>query len=338
MSAVIARKVYRKSQTQLLLELGVERWTLDVEPRAAAHQMRDAAPQSSGACGGLNVQLPTLNVQRPKVGPTFPAMSQNAFPRLRHFLLGLAALVCLPLCSRAALQVDWLSFSAGADRNHFSLLDDQGVAVAQAEVQLVLGLFAPLSPSPGLLQAPFWMTPPDFTDSVLGDASVKTVKLQVAPQSGAVQYRLTLTGADLSGMNFAIGQLFATAAAGTRSVEISARTATATAVPGNLLSTNGWDDGTRSYTQSVTWDAAQQIVSPAANANGESVLAFFNIPSGGSPVTQLSFNIPNGYNTGSGDAIEFAFGVNPVPEPAASVLIIAGVGFMAGRSRRRMRG
>lgn len=265
-----------------------------------------------------------------------PSVARPAtFPGLRHLLPCLAGILCLPLCARAASPLDWLAFSAGADRNHFSLLDDRGVPVAQAEVQLVLGLFAPLSPSSGLLQAPFWVTPPDFTDSVLGDASVKTVKLQVAPQSGAVQYRLTLSGADLSGMTFAVGQLFATAAAGTRSIEISARTASAAAVPVNLLSMNGWDDGTRSYVQALTWDAAQQIVSSVASANGESALAFFKIPGAGSPVTQLSLYIPVGYNSGVGDAVEFAFGVNVVPEPAASVLIIAGLALMATRSRRR---
>ena len=259
------------------------------------------------------------------------------FSRLRR-LVCLVGLSCVPVCGHAALPVDWLAFSAGADRTHFFIKDDSGVTLAQATVELVLGLFAPLSPSSGLLQAPFWVTPPNFTDSVLGDASVQTVKLQVAPQAGAVQYRLTLTGLDLSGMTFAIGQLYATVAAGTRSVEISAQTATATAVPVNLLSTNGWDDGIRSYTQPVTWNAGQQILSPAANANGESVLAFFNIPSGGSPVTQLSLNIPNGYNGAVGDAVEFAFGVTPIPEPSTSALIIAGLGFVLGNSRRRKRG
>lgn len=261
----------------------------------------------------------------------------GTFPGLRRLLICLAGLLSLPLCSHAASVVDWLAFSAGADRNHFSLVNDSGGTVAQAEVQIASGLFAPLSPSTGLLQAPFWVTPPDFTDSVLGNASVTTVKLQVAPQAGSVQYRLTLTGADLSGMSFAVGQLFASAAAGTRSVEISATTATASAVPVNLLSTNGWDDGIRSYTQPVDWNAGLQILSPSVSANGESVLSFFTIPIGASPVTQLSLNIPNGYNSGTGDAVEFAFGVAPAPEPSTSLLIIAGLGVMLGHSRRRKR-
>ena len=72
---------------------------------------------------------------------------QIVFPILRRLLLSLASLLSLPLCSHAASVVDWLAFSAGADRNHFFLKDDNGVIVAQAEVQIVLGLFAPLSPS-----------------------------------------------------------------------------------------------------------------------------------------------------------------------------------------------
>lgn len=262
-----------------------------------------------------------------------PPSGLRKLPRL----LCLASLLSLPPCGRAAIINDWLAFNAGADRAHFSLRNDSGTAVAQAEVQLVSGSFAPLSPSSGLLQAPYWVTPPDFTDSVLGNASVATVKIQIAPQAGSTQYRLVLTGADLSGMSFAIGQLYATPAAGTRSVEISALTAAATAVPVNLLSTNGWDDGIRSYTQPVTWDAGLQILSPSVSANGESAVSFFSIPSGGSPITQLTFYIPNGYNAGVGDAVEFAFGVAPAPEPATSALIIAGLVFMLGHSRRRMR-
>ena len=91
-----------------------------------------------------------------------------------------------------------------------------------------------------------------------------------------------------------------------------------------FLSTNGWHDGIRSYTQPLSWDAGQEVLSPGTNANGESVLAFFNIP--------------NGYNEAVDDAVEFAFGVTAIPEPSTSALVIAAVGFMLGKERRRKRG
>ena len=52
--------------------------------------------------------------------------------------LGLAC--CMPVRAETALVVDWLTFSAGADRNHFSLLDDRGLVLAQGEIVIASGV------------------------------------------------------------------------------------------------------------------------------------------------------------------------------------------------------
>ena len=45
-----------------------------------------------------------------------------------------------------------------------------------------------------------------------------------------------------------------------------------------------------------------------AAANGESEFAFFRIRPATLPVTSLVFDIPQGYASGAGDALEFASG------------------------------
>lgn len=230
-------------------------------------------------------------------------------------------------------KLDWLSFSAGNDRTQFTLIDDSGLPVAQAQIQLTSGLLIPLSPSAGILHSDFWVTPPDFEDSVSGNGSVATTKIQVAPQSGLVQYRLTLTGTDLTGMVFGVGQLYGITGSG-RS-EITARTSTALEVPVNLLGAYGWDDGIRSYTEAVTWDTGLQVLSTGPSANGESAVSFFKVTDVGSPVTQLSFYFPNGHNGATGDAVEFAFGMTVVPEPSITMMMLAGITIFVGSRRRR---
>ena len=236
----------------------------------------------------------------------------------------------------AAPVVDWLTYSTGADRTHFSLKNDGGQITAQAEVQLTTGTLAPLSPSAGLLQVPFWVTAPDFIDSLLGNASVATSKVQVAPQAGAVQYRLAITGQDLSGMFFSIGQLFNSPAAGTREINIAAQTGIGTGVAVDFLGTNGWDDGIRSYTQDLAWDNGLGKLSVSPGSSGESKFAFFRVGIGGNVVTSLILDIPSGYNSGLGDALEFAIGKQVVPEPASAVLWLSGSAiFLFSRAHRR---
>ena len=78
-----------------------------------------------------------------------------------------------------------------------------------------------------------------------------------------------------------------------------------------------------------------------AAANGESEFAFFRIRPATLPVTlpvtSLVFDIPQGYASGAGDALEFAFGVPLViPEPAVAAMLLAG-GAGVALSRRRSR-
>ena len=233
-----------------------------------------------------------------------------------------------PLVHGAAL-VDWLTFSAGGERTRFSLLRNSGSAFAEGQVVLTTGLFAPLSPAAGTLQSSFWLTPPPFQDSPLGDATVATTKVQVAPQGGLVQFHLTISGADLGGMVFAVGQLLS---GGIGSMVISTSGTGGGAASVVFLGTNGWDNGLKFYTDPLDWDASQNTLRTSPGAIGESAFAFFQIAPGAGTVTSLSFDVPVSAASGSGDAVEFAFGV-PVPEPGTTWLAGSAVLFACGAGR-----
>ena len=103
-------------------------------------------------------------------------------------------------------------------------------------------------------------------------------------------------------------------------------------MPIGLVGTNAWTDGIRSYTQPLAWNAGSQTLSLASGLNGESEFAFFGVPNATPPVTRLTFGIPNGYNAGPGDAIEFALGM-PVPEPGVAALFAFGLLVLGARGR-----
>ena len=96
--------------------------------------------------------------------------------------------------SKASVITDWLQYTPGADRFHFSYVNDLGVTVAQAELTITNGSFPPFSPSGGTLQSEFWMAPLSYTDSVFGNSSVATTKIQVAPVAGLAKFKLALSG------------------------------------------------------------------------------------------------------------------------------------------------
>lgn len=233
---------------------------------------------------------------------------------------------CCAATAQAAVVTDWFTYSTGADSRHFSLKNDLGTTVAQAELQLTSGIPAPLSPSAGVLQDAFWIAPPAFSDSVLGDATLATSKVQIAQQAGSVQFRLAMTGTDLSGLYFAVGQLFSNGTNGTMQISIGASTGSGAPVAVDFLGTNAWDNGIRLYDQPLNWDGTLGNLSLGPGANGESQFAFFHVGTGASAVTSLHFDIPSGYNLGTGDALEFALGaaVPGVPEPASTALYLAG--------------
>jgi hypothetical protein len=104
----------------------------------------------------------------------------------------------------------------------------------------------------------------------------------------------------------------------------------------DLLGTNGWDDGIRLYTQPLDWDGAHNLLKPNSGATGNSAFAFFRIPQDSGNISSLELSIPAGYATGSGDALEFAFGI-PIPEPGAAGLFLPVV-LYAFTARRRSTG
>ena len=260
----------------------------------------------------------------------------TTFTKKRMGSRALAAALALtaPLASHAMPIVDWLTFAPGADRTHFNLRTDAGLPAVQGQIDIAAGLLAPLSPNAGTLQSAFWATEPPAMDSILNDGTVSTTKVQVVPQAGAVDFQLTIQGSDLSGMTFAVGQLFGSGTGGTLEISVLAKTLSGVEVALEFLAADQWDNGIRAYTQPLNWDGAKLTL--AAGANGESEFAFFRIQPSTLAVTSLVFGIPNGYASGTGDALEFAFGVPlvPVPEPVAAAMLLVG---MAGMSLSRKR-
>ncbi len=256
-----------------------------------------------------------------------------------RWLLLLAAMPWLQHSSHGAI-VDWLIFTPGIDRTHFSLSTDGGTAFAQAELQITSGVLAPFSPSAGFLSDAYWVTAPGYSDSHLGNESVATTKVQVAPQAGLVSYQLTVQGADLSGLLFSAGQLFGNSSRATDSIDILAMTGGGSAVPVSFLGTHGWDDGIRLDVQPLVWNPSTGKLSLAPASNGESAFAFFTASAGSGPVTKLVFNVPSGYNAGVGDAVEFAFGISQpssVPEPGGALVGAVLSAFVAAQTVARKR-
>ena len=256
----------------------------------------------------------------------------NTFAKKR---IAAALALAAPLATHAAPLVDWLAFAPGADRTHFNLLNDAGLPAVQGQIDLTSGLLAPLSPNAGALQSAFWNTAPPAMDSILNDGTVSTTKVQVVPQAGVVDFQLTIQGQDLSGMVFAVGQLFGSGTGGTREMGLLAKTLSGVVIALEFLAADPWDNGIRSYTQPLNWDGAKLTLDAAAN--GESEFAFFRIRPSALAVTSLVFDIPNGYAGGAGDALEFAFGlpIPPIPEPsAAAMLVVACAGVSLSKRRR----
>ena len=176
--------------------------------------------------------------------------------------------------------------------------------------------------------------PPLFDDSKLANATIATTKVQVSPQGGVVQFHLTISGPDLGGLVFAVGQLLG---GGIGGMVISGSASGGGALPVVFLGSNGWNNGLKFYTDPLDWDAGQSTLRTNPGATGESGFAFFQIPKGTGPVTSLTFDVPVTSVTGSGDAVEFAFGVPTIPEPGTTLLVGCALAFACGGRRTAWR-
>ncbi len=234
--------------------------------------------------------------------------------RIAHLL----TLILLPAYCKGALIVDWLTFSPLSTRGQFELRNDGGEISAFGEFALASGGFVPGSPSAGFLGDAYWTASHPFADSLSGDHSLTTTKTQIAPKDGIAAYRLIVTGNDLSGMIFAIGQVFA----GIPDANFEVRIHTTVGV--NFYGIHGWDDGVRSYEAGLLWNADTSSLYTPSGTTGDSAFAFFEIPNNGVPIQSLEIDFPKGYSFGNGDTVEFAFGL-PVPESGnlASVSLAA---------------
>jgi hypothetical protein len=89
-----------------------------------------------------------------------------------------------------------------------------------------------------------------------------------------------------------------------------------------LVQTLGRDDGITAYTNSLAWAPSTGVLSQAGSATGESEFAFFTAQLGVGGVNSLQIELPAAYSLGSGDGIEFAVGVVPIPEPETFAFLL----------------
>ena len=234
-------------------------------------------------------------------------------------LLALAA--ALPTPGTAASIIDW-HLPDPADR--FQLLRDNGQSAATLEILPALGTLPPVFPLAGSFADSFWLTPPDWQDSLSSDSTLGTFDILIQPPpAGGFRYTLILHSTSPAGFGqalFAFGGIFPFAGP---SIEIRAFDRSAGSVP--LASHpifHGWDAGFSAYDGPVDWNAATQTATFPGSPDHESAFAFFELPSSG--VTRLELVVDSPFFPAPGEMISFALGTI-IPEPTIPLLAASGL-------------
>lgn len=260
------------------------------------------------------------------------------FLKLPTFLAGLFLISSDSLLG-ATVAVDWLVFrsdDSGPDRILIGS-DDMGNDLVEIRIEKIAGTLVPGSPSTGSLAGESWTSEFPYRDSQGGDASVLTFRSQATGFGAEVNYTVeanfVIPG---SGVVFGLGQLFSSPDGGTGAVKVAARDPLM--VPMTIsepVVRAGWDNGINRHTLPLQWSSGDQSLAvggldPQAQ---NSEFAFFEL--GMDTVGQIRFDVPQGYERGSGDVLEFAIGITePVPEPNG-ILMIATAWILAMARRQR---
>jgi hypothetical protein len=254
---------------------------------------------------------------------------------MKHYPKAITALITLAAVSSAdaaSVVVDWLVMQNGGAATAFTLLDDANGAGATGSVAVSTGFPGP--PTSRTFSSASWSTQPELTDTVTGDTSIGVTDFRVVPAGGQASYVINLQVPSNQPLILVVGGMLRNSTSATQYVEIAALSDSQT-VPVTWRSTHAWSNGLTILNQGVSWNPLTQILSTTDGANGDSEFAFFEIGPIAGANARVSFAIPVGYASGTGDSISIGLGT-VIPEPTMAGLLLLGAGAFAGcRNRTR---
>lgn len=252
---------------------------------------------------------------------------------MKHYPKAITALITLAAVSSAdaaSVVVDWLLIQNGGTAAAFTLVNDATSATATGSVSIAKG--SPGPPTARTFSSASWSIQPDLTDTVTGDTSISVTDFRVVPAGGQASYVINLRVPSNQPLIVVVGGMLKNSISATQYVEIAALSDSETA-PVTLRSTNAWSNGLTNLNQGVSWNPLTQLLSTTVGANGDSEFAFFEVGPIAGTNPRVSFAIPFGYASGTGDSISIGLGT-VIPEPTTAGMLLLGAGAFAGRRNR----
>lgn len=239
------------------------------------------------------------------------------------------ASLCLP--ASAVVRVDWLTLENPGNPNQIRLVDQNSQLAASALLNISSGVSFPEFPKLTELGTDFWESPTGFENVKTMNETITGFNIRVVPQLGKASYELIINVPSNRELILALGDLYRDADASTQGMVVSVISDSGS-YPVNLLNQFSWDSGAQALDQPLVWNGANQELSTSASSEGESNIAFLQVPSflGANPQVKLS--VPSGYAFGAGDSLFIGIGV-VIPEPSTTSLL--GVVTIIGLCRRK---
>jgi hypothetical protein len=240
---------------------------------------------------------------------------------------------CLPAFASSLVQVDWLTLENPGNPNQIRLLDRNNQLVASALLNVSSGLSFPDFPKQTELGTDSWESPTGFENVKTMNETITGLSIRVIPQLGLASYELTIDVPRNRELILAVGHLYRDADASTQGVVFSVVSDLGLHSV-DLLNQFSWDNGAQALDQPLVWNVTNQELTTSAGSEGESNIAFLQVPSllGSNPQVKLS--VPSGYPFGAGDSIFIGIGV-VIPEPSTTSIL--GLATILGLCRRKRR-
>lgn len=241
-----------------------------------------------------------------------------------HPSLVFLATISLVAQSRAVTVIDWWSLSNGELRN------DVNSVVGIYSVMASAGTPSPVHPLAHPYNGIYWDSPPEFTDSLLGTATLPGYDFLTTPSASGFSYSVTLTSTQLDGAFLALGNL--SPLSGT-TIRIIPADATASPLPAPImfLEERTWDAGFVPNDAPLLWSAASNTLSVASGGSNDSGMAWFQLPNAG--VFSVTLEISGSSAIPIGDTVSVAIGA--IPEPSFAFLASLGAFFALNFRQRK---
>ncbi len=245
----------------------------------------------------------------------------------------LAAGAVLGQSSSAATIVDWLELQVEGTPAGFTLIRDDGSAAATGALSVTAGVAFPGLPWNRELGGSYWSEDPGITNTRTGDSLVDAFEIRVAGLGDPASYVLEFSVPSGVPLVLAVGELYRDSGAATAGVEIAVESDSGS-IPTEILKMVGWDNGLQLFNQDLEWDETSGTLSPAATAEGQSKIAFFNIAPIEGTNARVRLTVPDGFAPGTGDSLTIGLG-EVIPEPAVLLLVSFGTILLFGRRQKR---